>query len=380
MIKSKFISGLVLTVFFSSSLFSQSFKFAAMCDSRGPNDGVNLPVLSAFVDHIMKNNSDIKFLAFPGDLVDGSRTNPEATVRELKHWKEVMAPIYNNPKMVWPKIWALTGNHELRTRFDEENFKKAFPDVFMNGPEDEKGLTYSFDFENSHFVFIATGRWYYGDPKDTTDDKADWHYVKSLDWLEKDLAATQQRQVKHIFVMGHESAFPIGGHIRDGLPNLGLNPPAMPLDSTRKWFLDQRDRFWSLLSKNKVEAYICGHEHIYGRESVDGVYQIVSGSAGAPLYYLNSKYGDNPQTKRPGQELTYDEALPYYKLLNYNYGPNGNAQASKDFVGYRAFEYLVFDVQDDKVEVKTYGAYPKEGTLNQMGTDISLIDEFTIKK
>jgi len=38
--------------------------------------------------------------------------------------------------------------------------------------------------------------------------------------------------VNHIFVLGHEMPFPIGGHLRDGLPNLGLKL-TLPLDSTR---------------------------------------------------------------------------------------------------------------------------------------------------
>ncbi len=367
--------------FFSAAenSFSQSFKFVAMSDSRGSYNGVNEPVLSALVTYMLQNHSDAKFLLFPGDMVNGSKTNPDETYNQLLNWKRIMSPVYNNPNMIWPKVWVTVGNHEVQHFKDEENFRALFPDVFMNGPNDEKGLSYFFDYNQTTFVFVTSDRWYYGDPDDTTDDRRDWHYIKHLDWLEETLKAARDRGNKYIFVMSHEPAFPIGGHLRDALPNLGMNL-TLPLDSTRLWYLNQRDEFWRILKEYNVNAYICGHEHIYGRQTVNGVYQIVAGSCGAPLYHFNSLYGDNPEVKKPGQEMTYDESIPYYEVLNYNYGAEGNAQASWDFEGYRAFEYVVFNVNENSVKVETYGAFPKEGTNNEIGSEIELIDEFVIER
>jgi hypothetical protein len=375
----KTLISITFIIIFNSNLFSQEFSFAAMSDSRGSVNGVNEPVLSKLVNHLVKNQPEAKFLFFIGDMVDGNVHDANITLAQLKFWKETMSPIYNNPNMIWPYIWTTVGNHEIRRRENENDFRKFFTDVFMNGPDDEKGLTYSFDYNNVHFAVVNTNRWYYGDLSDTTDDRRDWHYVKHLDWLEKDLSAARQRNVKHIFVFGHEMPFPIGGHLRDGLPNLGLTL-TLPLDSTRLWYLNQRNKFWELLSKYKVAAYTCGHEHNYGRQSVDGVYQIVAGSSGAPLYYFNPKYGDNPEHKLPEQELTYNEAIPYYQALNYKHDIGDNCQASEDFVGYRAFHCVIFKVRDDEIEVRTYGAFPKEGSLTELGSEINLIDEFVISR
>ncbi|MBU2444769.1 MAG: metallophosphoesterase [Bacteroidetes bacterium] len=361
-----------------SSAIPQGFQFIAMSDSRGSNNGVNEPVLSAIAEHIVKNQKDARFVVFAGDMVAGNRFDPDLTYSQLQHWKKVMSPIYNNPNMIWPKVWVTVGNHEVQHRDDEDNFRKLFPDVFMNGPEDEKGLTYSFDYENSHFVFVTSDRWHYGDVSDTTDDKPDRHYIKHLDWLEKDLQEARSRGNKHIFVISHEPAFPIGGHLRDGLPNLGSNIQSIT-DLSKHWYLNQRNRFWDILSKYKVTAYINGHEHSYGRQSVNGVYQINAGSCGAPLYEHNPKYGDNPAQKRPGQELIYNDAVPYYKALNYNFGPNKNSQASKDFVGYKAFNYVLFNVFDNHIDATTYGGFPKEGSITEMGTEIKVIDRFKIE-
>lgn len=360
--------------------FAQSFKFIAMSDSRGSNNGVNEKVLSTFVSHIIKKQKDAKFVTFMGDLVDGSKTNPQSTVEQLKFWKKVMTPIYENPNMIWPKVWVVVGNHEVQHRDDEKNFRSLFPNVFLNGPDDEKGITYSFDYNNCHFVFVTSDRWYYGNIADTTDDKRDWHYIKNLDWLENDLREANKRNVNWSFVFSHEGAFPIGGHLRDCLSFLGLNLK-LPLDSTREWYLNQRNKFWKILKENKVAAYIVGHEHIYGRQIIDSVYQIVAGSSGAPLYYLNPKFGDNPEKKRYGQEFTYNEAIPYYQALNYFYKEGENCQAAKNFVGFRAFNYCSFDVKKNKITVTTFGAFPKDDAKPfELGTEIKIIDKFVIKK
>ncbi len=377
--KKKILDFFIVFFLTSIGLSAQSFKFAAMSDSRGPYNGVNDPVLSTLASHLVESQPDVKFVVFAGDFVNGNEHNPEKTLRELKHWKDVMSPVYNNKRMIWPKIWPVIGNHEVRNRKDEDNFRKVFPNVFSNGPDDEKGLSYSFDFQNSHFAMVNTDNWYYGDPLDTTDDRRDWHYVKHLDWLENDLAAARKRGVEHIFVFSHEMAFPTGGHLRDGLPNLGRHLK-LPLDSTRTWYLNRRNKFWDLLKKHHVDAHICGHEHRYARQSVEGVYEIINGSAGAPVYHLNPKYRTtNVDSVYPGDEMSYAEAEKHYKVLNYFYGPGENSQASRNFVGLKAFNYSVYNVQNDSIVVETYGAFPKEKTRNVLDSPIKLIDKFVIK-
>ncbi|MHC1737973.1 MAG: metallophosphoesterase [Ignavibacteriaceae bacterium] len=372
---------ILIILTFVSILTGQDFKFAFMSDSRGRFNGVNDPVLSKLANDLVTRHPDAKFLIFAGDMVDGNKNVPERTMSDLEHWKKVMEPVYKS-NMIFPKIWVTVGNHEIQHRDDEKNFGKAFPNTFMNGPEDEKGTTYYFDHDKCRFVILNTNRWYYGDPNDTTDDRRDWHYFKDLNWLERVLKEGRESgEINHIFVIGHDMFFPTGGHLRDGLPFIGMDYKGGELDSTRKWFLNQSESMWKLLVKYDVAAYFAGHEHLYSRQSVDGIYQIVAGSAGAPIYFHNSKYGDNPEKKRPGQEMTYDEALPYYKLLGYNFGPEGNAQKSDDFVGLRAFHYSVLEVEEHKVTVKTYGMPVKEGTQSEPESfEIQLLDEFIMEK
>jgi len=370
---------LLLSLLFTTIIISQDFKFVLMSDSRGKNNGVNDSVLSTFSQHILKVQPEAKFLIFAGDLVDGSYDNPNKTYRQLMHWKDVMKPIYDNPNMVWPKIWTIIGNHESRHPKDEDNFRKAFPNVYNNGPCDEKGLSYSFDFNNTHFVFVTTDRWFYGDPNDSTDDRPDWHYMKHLEWIENDLRSAKERGVDHIFIVSHEMIYPVGGHLHDGLPNLGRKFKGV-MDSTKTWYMNRRQKVINLLEKYNVDAHLCGHEHLYARQKVNNVFEIIAGSSGAYLYNFNPVYREDADTHFSWEEMSYSAAIPYYKTLNYFYGPGKNSQASENFVGKHAFNYVVFDVKTDTVFAETYGAFPKEDDKTQIGTEIKLIDKFEIVK
>jgi hypothetical protein len=117
-------------------------------------------------------------------------------------------------------------------------------------------MTYSFDHLNSHFVMLNTNR-------------AGSHHTVNYDWLANDLAATT---ADHIFVFGHEPAYPVG-------PHLGNSLDVYPA---------QRDAFWQLLVDYDVDIYFSGHEHLYNHTEVAGVHQVVAGTCGAPIY---SGYG-----------------------------------------------------------------------------------------
>ncbi len=371
---------LLLIVAINQYAYSQHFRFAVMTDSRGDYNGVNEPVLRKIADHIIKNHPDIKFIIFPGDLVTGSKYDTASTASGYQFWREIMGRFYSNPDMFGAKVYVTVGNHEIQNRFDEDIFRRSFPEMPQNGPDDEKGITYSFEFGKVHFTVVNTNRWYYGNPADTSDDRRDWHYVKHLDWIRNDLQKAKQNGAEWLFVLGHDPVFPVGGHLRDCLPNLGKDVK-LPLDSVRLFNFNRRNDFWNLMLNEKVSAYICGHEHLYGRQSVDDMFHLTLGSAGAPLYRLNPVYNQSEETNKAlSVEFSYDEALPYYKILNYNYGPDGNGQASKDFIGFSAFNYGLFDVEDDIINVTVYGAFPDEGTNDKLSGDLNILDSFVLKK
>jgi hypothetical protein len=96
-------------------------------------------------------------------------------------------------------------------------------------------------------------------------DRAGNPHTINYDWLASDLAATT---ADHIFVFGHEPAYPVG-------PHLGNSLDAYPAE---------RDAFWQLLVDHEVDIYFAGHEHLYNHVVVEGVHQVISGTCGAPIY------------------------------------------------------------------------------------------------
>lgn len=375
------VSAALLVSLSAGTVSAEGFSFAAFCDSRGikKKGGVNRPVLGFLVDHMVKKSKRIKFVLFPGDMIMGSNKDAGIVPRELAEWKEVMAPVYKNPRMIWPRVWPTPGNHEMQLGGNEAAYLEAFPDVFMNGPAEEKGLYYSFDHGNAHFVAVNTDSMDDRGTPDPSDDRPDGRQVKYIDWLREDLAAARGRGVKHIFVFGHQPAFPITeGHLVSGLPNLGTKWILEP-DLT---YLKRRDAFWKALSDHGVAAYICGDEHAYTRQKVDGVYQIVTGIAGAPLYPLNPCHKPlEGMPQLPNKWMNYTMAKRYYKRLGYPHGPGDKCHASNDVRGGSFFGYSVFDVGEDSVSVETWGVPPKEGTNTQLpeGAEFRVMDRFTIK-
>ena len=287
---------LLMILFGVSSVYSAPFRFISMADSRGVNNGVNDTVLSDIVDLILLE--DAEFVLFSGDLVSGSITDSVLT-SQLNHWRDVMAPIYISD-MFGAKVYAGPGNHEIRSSGSEVVWQSIFSDLPSNGPAGETYMTYSFDYLNSHFVMLNT-------------DRAGNPHTINYNWLANDLASTT---ADHIYVFGHEPAFPVGPH----------------LGSSLDFFPNQRDAFWQLLADYDVDIYFAGHEHLYNHIEVGGVRQVIVGTCGAPIY---SGYGGE---------------FYHYALVTVD-GPDVSVEIIDDSGAIRdSFEYTLID--DPAPEIK----------------------------
>ena len=130
------------------------------------------------------------------------------------------------------------------------------------GPTGCPTTTYSFDFETAHFVMLNE----YCDS--TGDDVARGNVPDHLyDWLANDLSNTDKA---HIFVFGHEPAYPQPDADNGRFRHLGYSLDKYPTN---------RDRFWHLLEDRGVTAYICGHTHNYSAVEIDDVWQLDAGHA-----------------------------------------------------------------------------------------------------
>ncbi|MBU1853136.1 MAG: metallophosphoesterase [Candidatus Omnitrophica bacterium] len=149
-------------------------------------------------------------------------------------------------------MYIVAGNHEMKSDKSGNIIRGTF-----KIPENGNGLKlfHPFDWgENTHFVVIDTNEYNNSYKLGETQ----------LEWLKKDLKNTGQ---KIVFVFGHEPAFSYKCHIGESLDKY----PA------------ERDVLWDIFKEHGIDAYFCGHEHLYNMSIREGICQIITGGAGAPL-------------------------------------------------------------------------------------------------
>lgn len=214
------------------------FSFAVLGDTQSFEAGRNGNYQKA-VSNIQKINPDLVFAV--GDLVSSCDGGKKCQAK-LMDWKNILGALF-------PKTYAAQGNHD---RAGKEKADAVWQNVFSkfpaNGPAGFSKLVYSFDFENSHFVVLAS-------------DKPKEHIINSVqrDWLEKDLSNNAK---ENTFVFFHEPAYPANSKIDESLDvNAG-----------------DRDALWNILKKHTVSAVFSGHEHIQSRRKVNGLYQFGFGN------------------------------------------------------------------------------------------------------
>ena len=280
---------------------------AIMSDSRsgvGPGmrsyNGVNAIVLSTLFVGALRNNAEAIF--FPGDLIDGYFAHADDYDSQLRSWLSAAEGVHGQLP-----VYTGMGNHEalvdvwsdgvVLDKPGERSAEAHFAALMVNpkgapSPERPGAPTYSesvyaVDIKGVHFVMLNTNYWYTRQPgharHDGKGNREGMLMEGQLRWLANDLTEARQRGVQHIVVMGHEPAFPAGGHARDGMWWHGKIAEVNAM----------RERFWTLLAEHRVLAYVSGDEHNYSRsligpETVPGasgsVHSIISGGSGAPYY------------------------------------------------------------------------------------------------
>lgn len=227
---------------------SRSFTFAVTADMRlyaGPGQYDGAAYFRGACQAIAERGG-AEFMFSPGDI------DPPSGV--LWTIRQVLGP-----DIPW---YPVVGNHEVETPEDMAWLRAYDYGAVNPGPPGCPTTTYSFDYSNAHFVVLNQYCDLAGDAV-TDGDVPDHLY----DWLAADLDATTQ---PHIFVFGHEPAFPQpdadNGRVRHESDSLNAHPA-------------HRDRFWALLGQRGVTAYICGHTHNYSAVDIDTVWQLDAGHA-----------------------------------------------------------------------------------------------------
>ncbi len=203
-----------------------SFRFAWLADTRS-----GTAVHDAIARFILAENPT--FSLYGGDLCDDGSYNvyKEQFFRTDQMALAAKVPFFN-----------ATGNHE-----EWGTNTKAF----MQAPESVSGNQgyYSFDYGDLHVVVMN-----YMDPGGYAEGSPQYNFIAA------DLTAT--KKVWKV-VICHAPGYAAGGHGED------INLIALAT---------------KILEPAGVDLVISGHNHFYQRNFVNGVYHLVIGSAGAPLY------------------------------------------------------------------------------------------------
>lgn len=288
---------------YASAQSSGPWKFAVLCDTRGDSNtenldkiGVNEAVVNSVARDIVKEGA--KLVIIPGDTVNGWFNIRTPYASQFATWRKAMAPVYE----AGIKVYPVRGNHEDGPFLNNEKYswppteknnpvgvpipelKAAFLEAFndpwipVNGPDGEKGLTYSFGYNNAFFIGL--------------DEFVNPIKVNQA-WLDSEL---KSNKLPHIFVYGHDPAFRV-----NHTDSLASYPQA-------------RDAFWDSLGNAGARIYFCGHDHLYNRAHVKNrvgniIYQVLAGSGGAPF----TKW--QPQRYAEGAKVVND----YYDEVHYGY-------------------------------------------------------------
>lgn len=235
-----------------------------------------------------------------GDLCNGYYTTRNAPAhgkfKEMfQNWKSAMKPVFDYPTGKGIPVYLVRGNHEDGEVFTDADLEKAYEEEFaslmpQNGPEHEKGLTYSFAHKGAKFIALDQYR-----RKRLTMRG----YIDQA-WLDQELARDQK---PFTFVFAHTPAFMVGRYGQSPFPDLYSHR-------------ETRDAFWASLKEARVLAYFCGHIHFYCRGTMDGVEQIVIGNGGADVVPYRAKAVDPViQMHYPTSDVDVADILPGYVVF-----------------------------------------------------------------
>jgi len=253
----------------ASALAGTPWRFIAVGDSRGPDNGINAPFLTEIAGRIVAEQPEL--VLFPGDLVEGSEDTGEL-IGQLTNWRDTMQPVYT----AGIAVYAVRGNHEDQGSVEAWNTVFAGPCAMPgDGPPDEINVTYSLEHKNA---LIAGLDEYSGHT----------HRVNQV-WLDERLAVNTR---PHVFAFGHEPAFKAAHEdCLDSYPS-------------------DRDAFWASIGQAGGRVYLCGHDHFYDHARIDDqdgnpdndLHQCIIGTAGAPLVVFDGIYDGSNSGMIPRQQ------------------------------------------------------------------------------
>lgn len=248
---------------------SNSFTFIGMTDT---NSGTSTQLTLANKAQALNP----AFVIFTGDTL-----NSGVDVATLDTWTASMAPIM-------AKTFPVRGNHDnvfapnaLPAWNAYFNFSAVAASVGASNYQylnSQPNSTYSFDYQNSHFVGIDVP----GDAPAITSSQ--------VNWLNTDLAAAESRGLTHAFIYFHGPVYCMGGSHCSYTTKLAYSTSSV------------MNELYSVINNHPiVTAFIHGHEHHFSYSYIDSnritpithpFYEFVMGNSGGDYRACNANRCD----------------------------------------------------------------------------------------
>jgi len=256
----------------------QTTKFMVVGDPHNFSPSADFKTTIFYEIVLAAIDEEVDFIFFAGDLVISGFSEFTEQDSVLKDWRYVLDTL--NTHQI--KVFACRGNNDYSREAWDSLFvgKYAFP---QNGPENEKNITYAFEYNN--ILFIAL------------DQYVESHRINQT-WLDSILSNNKKQ---HIFAAGHEPAFKL------------LHTNCMGA------YPEERNIFWESLISAGVKVFFCAHDHFYDHAVIDDldrnmtndIHQVIVGTASS-LHGDANFDGDNG---RWTPDSIYHEKMNGYVLV-----------------------------------------------------------------
>lgn len=219
----------------------QSFEFAVLGDTQSPSDLSDFNKILGQLD-----NKELSFMIHVGDLIDESS--------KFRQWDDTLKSLNQYDNIRNTDLVAALGNHEYMGDGDGSLAKAIFNSP-ENGPAEDKGGTYSVDYNNMHISVLG-----YTSEADVLE--------KQLEWLKQDVNNSDKPWK---ILVTHKPPYftnPFGGNeiMKEKLP--------------------------PVVDELGIDIVFSGHDHSYGRtkklkagqEDSNGTVYVVAGTTGKKHY------------------------------------------------------------------------------------------------
>ncbi|MDQ6422904.1 phosphodiester glycosidase family protein [Paenibacillus sp. LHD-117] len=241
----------------SASASDDTLKFLFLGDSQA-TDQAGFDQWGDALSKAVNDTPDADLLIHAGDLVDHGH--------EQEQWNMWFGAVQD--LLLDYTLQTVVGNHEVTGTNGTGDYLAHFNNP-QNGPQAAMGSTYSFDYDDTHFVMLNS---------DTSLEGL----REQAEWLKQDLAATDKKWKVAVFHQGPYGSIYANTNVQ---------------------------QYWvPVFDEYEVDLVLNGHDHIYlrtypmkGGEIVgegEGTRYVIGGSTGPKFYALTERYW---------QEFVYDE-------------------------------------------------------------------------